>query len=195
MGESLPAVTPSAQAFVTLVTHAQGPLIGFVRGLLGDVEEARDVVQEVFVDAWRAVENAVHPFVEGDDEASARRWLFHVAFRRAISVRRHRSVIRMVFMDPCNPPEPLQRSTSMSFEDQVAEGDLLRAALATLESEDAACVLLAFVYDFKSVEIAQILGIKPDAARKRLSRAMQQLRKACRSRVTGGEEWTADGSQ
>ena len=183
MGGSPPTVALAATAFATIVTHVQAPLVGLVRGLLDDGEEPRDVVQEVFVDAWRAVGSGANSFVEGDEEASARRWLFHVAYRRAVSVVRHRRVIAWESLDTANPSEPMQRTTPVSFDDQIAEGDALRAALSTLEPEDAACVLLVAVHDFKPAEIEQMLGITSDATRKRLSRAMQRLLVAYRGRA------------
>jgi RNA polymerase sigma factor (sigma-70 family) len=58
------------------------------------------------------------------------------------------------------------------------EEDSLRTALQTLDPPDIACLLLRVVEGCSSVEIAQILDIAPDAARKRLSRAMRRLRAA-----------------
>jgi hypothetical protein len=50
----LPAQSPPAH-FDELVCETQGPLYGFVRGLMGGHEQARDVVPDVYFDAWRGV--------------------------------------------------------------------------------------------------------------------------------------------
>ena len=73
---------------------------------------------------------------------------------------------------------PFGRPAAEPFEDQVLEGALLQAALARLQPSDAASLMLSIVQGFSTAEIAQILGIAPDAARKRLSRAMERLRVA-----------------
>ena len=54
----------------------------------------------------------------------------------------------------------------------------LTAALADLETADAACLLLNVVQGFTAREIAAMLEISPDAAKKRLTRAKQRLRDA-----------------
>jgi DNA-directed RNA polymerase specialized sigma24 family protein len=61
------------------------------------------------------------------------------------------------------------------FDDQIAEGEVLRKALARLEPQDAACLLLNVMQGFTAMEIALILDITPPAAKKRVFRAKQRL--------------------
>lgn len=64
------------------------------------------------------------------------------------------------------------------FEDQVIEGETLRAALAELSSQDAACLLLRIVHGFSVAEAGDIMGVSATVITKRLSRARQRLRAA-----------------
>jgi len=176
-------VTPPA--FTSALMAAQRPLYAFVRGLVGDPEQARDITQDVFHDAWRAFTQGAPPFeiARGTmpDEAELRRWLFHAAYCDAANVHRRRQRIRWESLDA--PPvgranDPAQQVSATPFEDVVAEHDTMRAALATLAPEDVACLLLNVIQGFSAVEIAQIVGVSPDASKKRLSRAKQRLRAA-----------------
>jgi len=167
-----------AATFSTLVDHTQEPLWRFVRELVGEPEQARDVVQEVFIDAWKAAQRPSSPFTDDGDTAAMRRWIFRAGYHRAISVLRRRRVIAWESLDALSLKETSPTSTSTSFEDQVAESEALQTALATLTAEDVAAVLLSSVQGFTSAEIAQILGIRSEAAKKRLSRARQRLRDA-----------------
>jgi DNA-directed RNA polymerase specialized sigma24 family protein len=54
----------------------------------------------------------------------------------------------------------------------------VRTALAELAGDDAACLLLNTLYGFTAAEIATILDLSPEAAKKRLSRAKRRLRAA-----------------
>jgi RNA polymerase sigma factor (sigma-70 family) len=65
-----------------------------------------------------------------------------------------------------------------SLEDQITEREALRAALAQLDPQDAASLLLHELHGYTSVEIAESLGISADAVRQRLSRAIKALRTA-----------------
>jgi RNA polymerase sigma factor (sigma-70 family) len=177
MPEPLPAESPPAM-FVELLRETQGPLYGFVRGLLGDPEQARDAVQDVYVDAWRAARDAAPPFGCGSDAPAIRRWLFVVAYHAAVSVVRHRRMIAWESLDTLDPPETDRFYEPATFEDRVAEGDALRTILAGMTPQDVACMLLNIVQGFTSAEIAQFVEIAPEAAKKRLARAKQRLRAA-----------------
>jgi RNA polymerase sigma-70 factor (ECF subfamily) len=175
-----------ASAFADLLQTSQAALYAFVRHLTGSGEDARDIVQDVYVDAWRAAQRGSPPFgrqTETEADAGAiRRWLFHAAYCDAISLVRHQRLIIWQSLDEPDEAtvlEPVGRSgAAVPFEDQIVEGEVLRAALTQLKPDDAACVLLDIVQGFSTAEIAEILGIAPSAARKRLSRAMERLRVA-----------------
>ncbi|MGH2517036.1 MAG: RNA polymerase sigma factor, partial [Ktedonobacterales bacterium] len=59
-----PAALPLAD-FEELLSAVQGQLFGFARGLTGDAEQGRDIVQEVYMDAWRAACATQPPFATG----------------------------------------------------------------------------------------------------------------------------------
>lgn len=160
----------SPEAFADLLDRCQWALFGFLRGIVGDEEQARDLMQDVFYDGWRVAQRGSAPFDGSSDEAGMRRWLFRVAYNRAISALRRRRLIQWL---------PLEHVTlSLAFEDQFAEGQAVRAALAALAPADAACLLLIIVQGFTAAEAGQIIGASPQAVAKRFSRAKQRLRDA-----------------
>lgn len=105
-----------------------------------------------------------------------RRWLFHVAYTRAISHLRHRRVIQWQPLAPHDGAGELARADATPFEDTIVESAALRAALDTLAPMDAACLLLIVVQGFTAAETARIVGGTPQAVAKRFARAKQRLR-------------------
>lgn len=168
-------------AFWEPILQVQSALIGFARGLVGDDELARDIAQDTFVDAWRAARQNAPPFDApdvSDDLMGIRRWLFTVAYRHAIKHLRRRKTIAWESLDAREILSPTILRATGHFEDALAEAEALRMALRSVESEDAACVLLQVVHGFSTAEIAAILAIRADTVRKRLSRTKQRLRDA-----------------
>jgi putative glutamine amidotransferase len=180
---------PGIALFASLLATAQEALRGFVRGMVGSVEQAQDITQDVFVDAWRAATQSRAPFDGTGDEPAMRRWLFHVAYQRAVSALRHGRALHIESLDTRLPPEPDRLYEPAPFEERVAEGEALQAALDALGPQDAACLLLSVVQGFTALEVAAILEITPEAAKKRLTRAKQRLRTAyfaCQTHETMG---------
>jgi len=188
--ESAPSIALSTEAYQRILDTFQRPLIRFVRGLVGSGEEVYDIIQEVFVDAWRTAKREAFPFTTRGDDRAIRNWLYHAAYCNAVSVLRRRSVIAWESLDVFNVAERVERQTPSSapFEERVGEAEALDVALATLGPADVACLRLGVIEDFTSVEMAQILDITPDAARKRLSRAMHRLRAAYFAREASAQE-------
>lgn len=165
-------------AFDATLLREQQALRGFVRGLVGDAEQARDITQDVFMVAWRAAKEDAPPFTANGDMNSIRRWLYCVAYRRAISVQRHERVLSVESLDQERAPHRDRLAAPGAFDERIVERDVLTAALADLETADAACLLLNVLQGFTAREIATMLEISPDAAKKRLTRAKQRLRDA-----------------
>jgi len=178
MGKPHPLGVLTEEAFWSIVEPFQLRLARFVQSTVGDAEDARDVVQDVFVSAWRTAQRRAAPFAAEIDERAIQRWLFRVAYNKAIDVVRHHSVITWESLGHYRPLEPTAFAGAPPFDDQLAETEALRVALARLGPQDVVCLRLSVIEEFTSVEIAQILAITPEAARQRLSRATYRLRSA-----------------
>lgn len=166
----------SLGAFSRVVERHQQGLYAFLRGMVAHDEQARDLVQDTFHTAWRAAQHGTPPFAPDRTDDDIRRWLYHAAYCRGVSALRRRRLIRWESLEVFGGAEP--PSARVSFEDRIAEGEALRAALARLSPQDAACLLLRVVQGFSAAEVAQIVGASAEVVTKRLSRAKQRLRAA-----------------
>jgi RNA polymerase sigma factor (sigma-70 family) len=159
--------------FTGIVERHERELLAFLRGLVSEAELARDLLQDTFYDAWRAVKRGAEPFLAPLSQPDVRRWLFHAAYCRAISARRHGSVLRWESLDRGDPDDYGVSGTLVAFEDQRAEAEALGAALKGLAQEDVACLLLIVVEGCTAAEAAEIMGTSSAAVAKRVSRAGQ----------------------
>jgi RNA polymerase sigma factor (sigma-70 family) len=163
-------------AFAALLDRWQVPLLHFVRELVGDAEEARDLVQDVFCDAWRATKSGQIDLSR--DERTLRSWVFRAGYHRAISALRRRRVIRWETLESGDEGEVPLPDHAAPFEDRVVEHAALEAALATLSASDAACLILILVQGFTPAEVAAIVGKTPAAVTKQFARARLRLHHA-----------------
>lgn len=185
MGEHetrLATATPAHPWFAATMERCQAPLYGFLRGLVRDPEIARDLVQDTFCVAWARAISGGAPFAPeaAPDLEGVRRWLFHAAYNRAISVHRRRRLIRWLSLDATEGGDTAEdmSEASLAFENRLIEAQVVRTALAALAPADAACLWLIAVHDFTAAEVAEIVGSSPAAVAKRYARAKLRLRDA-----------------
>jgi RNA polymerase sigma-70 factor (ECF subfamily) len=145
-----------------LMDRYEQPVYRFLFAMIGDVDIVQDCTQDTFV---RAYEN----LRKGKPVNAA--WLYKVARNCAIDELRHR---RRQQPDA----EQLDRTPIGGGIEGVAIGD----AFAQLPPDDRTLLYLVGIEGRSPNEIAEILGIKPTAARTRISRARQRLRLAYGSR-------------
>lgn len=133
----------------------------------GERGTAEDVVQEVFLQAWRSFER----FEAG---TNCRAWLYKILFH---CVSHHR---RKWFRFPLlkETEEFLEANLAQpaSVSEQVTDQDVLRA-LDEIPTEFRAVVLLVDVEEFAYREVAEILAIPIGTVMSRLSRGRGLLRK------------------
>jgi RNA polymerase sigma-70 factor (ECF subfamily) len=158
------------QAFELLVARYQAPLFRYLRGLIHDQEQARDLLQETFLRAYSAI-GAL------DDPGLLRSWLYRIAHNQAYSALRRRKLISwlpLAFGRHVSTPAP-DRST--------IEAARVEAALELVPVQQRAPLLLHLVAGFSYAEVAALLQVSEGTVRMRISRGRAAFRAAY-----GGEE-------
>ncbi len=166
----------SHEAFTAMVDHQQQRLLIFLRGLVGHADQAFDLLQDTFYEAWQATQKGEPPFLAEDAEVARQRWLFRAAYNNTLSALRRKRLIHWEPLENVLEPTATDQLAGRSFEERVVESDALLAALAELPPPDVACLLLRVVQGCSAAEVATIVGTTAENVNKRLSRAKQRLR-------------------
>jgi RNA polymerase sigma-70 factor (ECF subfamily) len=151
------------------VRATQGPVYALALRLTGSEHDARDVVQEAYLRAYRGL-----PRFRGD--APVTTWLYRIT---ANCASRHRSQRRR---RPVLPLEAVAAVPATALTDPVDAAtslDLRRdldAAIAALPPRLRHVVVLRDIHGLDHAAIADALGITEGAAKVRLHRARRALR-------------------
>jgi RNA polymerase sigma-70 factor (ECF subfamily) len=151
-------------AFVVLVDASIARLDAAARLILRDAELARDAVQDAMVRAWRDLPGLRDPDRFGP-------WLHRLTVNACLDqARRRRRRVIEVELTAFDQP-PVADATA-----QVADRDLLDRALARLDPEQRAVVVLRFFLELSLPETAAALGIPLGTVKSRLHRSLAQMR-------------------
>ncbi|WP_410666931.1 RNA polymerase sigma factor [Amycolatopsis sp. cmx-4-68] len=154
------------RAYEQLVLRFQGPLFRLAVRMLAHRGDAEDVVQEVFLNAWRKLGQL------GEDAAFAG-WLYRATANRCLNAIRARRPRVDVDLDAAESPRAdLQPERAAQVSAQLTA---LNAALAQLTPEQRACWLLREVHGRSYEEIGEVVGVNVTAVRGRIARARAQL--------------------
>jgi RNA polymerase sigma-70 factor (ECF subfamily) len=137
--------------------------------MLGDVQEAEDLVQETFLRWHQAPRDSIC-----EPEA----WLVSVVTRLAIDRLRHAATERAAYTGPWLP-EPVTNGRLAPDRNAELASDLSMAFLVLLERlapEERAAFLLREVFDSDYTEIARTLEKSEAAARQIVHRARERVR-------------------
>jgi len=149
----------------------QDELVGTMFHLLGNVEDARDAVQETFIKCWRHRDGL--PGIE-----NVKAWIFHIALntgrdlRRAASRRRRllrEGAEAMVVRVDANPLADLEQ------QDQLAR---VSRAVSDLRPEEQEVFLLRQNGEMTYEEIGRAIGIPLGTVKTRMRLALAKLRGA-----------------
>lgn len=163
--ESLPCAQRLEEAFA----RWQGELVGTLYYLVGNVEDARDALQEAFIKAWRQREKVA-------EVENLKAWLFRIALNtgrdlRESAWRRKRQALPE---DSACPP----RCTPLEGLCDQEELMLLRRAIAELRQEEQEVFLLRQNGEMTYEEIALLLEIPVGTVKTRMRLAVSKLRAA-----------------
>jgi len=153
-------------AFTVLARASVARLDAAARLILRDRELARDAVQEALIRAWRDL-----PGLRDPDRFDA--WLYRLLVHACIDeARRRRRRPMEVELTVLHVPSVPDSTRSMVLRDE------LDRALATIQPEHRALVVLHYYLGVPLPEAAGALGISLGAAKSRLHRAIGSLRRS-----------------
>jgi len=168
---------PRAQAVPRLVAQHGGRLFALARRFCGNEEEARDLVQETFLQAWRGWDS-----FEGRAEPGT--WLYTIAAR--LCQRAHRPRAGAPDELESVDPEALFRDARLGVvpaDDEPlaalvrAEAkERLEAAIQVMPPDFRLPLVLREIVGLSVEDVAGILGLEPATVRTRLHRARLRLR-------------------
>ncbi|MBX3201854.1 MAG: RNA polymerase sigma factor [Labilithrix sp.] len=150
----------------------------FAQRLVGDVEAAEDLVQDVFV----ALPTAIARF-RGD--SALRTFLVSIAVHHAKNHVRAAARRRAALGRLAREPEPPSPDPSRELQRRELAGELM-VALDALPLEQRIAVVLAEIEERTSAEIATIVGAPEGTVRTRVFHAKRKLRELMQTR-RGGE--------
>ncbi len=168
----------NAGAFETIVDRYQGRLLGFCRQMLNSTEDAEDVLQEVFVNAYRAM-------LADEREINLRPWLYRIARNRCLNHLRKPTADAQESMDMVPAVEASSTAEKVHNREEFRQ---LLTDVGKLPETQRSALLLREMDALSYEEIAQAMDTSVPSVKSLLVRARISLAEASQARLlTCGE--------
>lgn len=157
----------SAQAH--LVERYQKRFLRHAYRLLDDTEQAKDAVQDAWVDIVRGIAKL-------KDDAAFPAWAFRIVTRRCAQTiakqQKGRAIAKRIAIEPrtdCEPADAVELAADLNP---------LQAGLAALSPEHRSTVALFYLEEMSVAEVAVALDVPVGTVKSRLMKARAKLRKS-----------------
>ena len=158
-------------AFRPIVESYFERVVRLAWALVGDPEDARDLAQESFVAAYRALP-------QYDPDRAFYPWLRGIVVNRCKAFVRARARARARVEATADRPDHWARPAAIREGESRRTTDLVRRGLVELTEEDRTLLVLKHVEGYTYDELAAALAIPRGTVMSRLYRARQRLRGA-----------------
>ncbi len=164
-------------ALILLYEKYKRPIHTYVYRLLGSQEDADDVTQEVFVRAFVS-------WKELYDHGNLSPWLYRIATNLCVDLLRRRKRISWWPLVRRSQGQQFERSTEEEASylpldtggiPEVFEREHIRLALARMPEDYSIVLVLSAAQGLSYQDIANVVGISPNAAATRISRAKRMF--------------------
>lgn len=158
------------EAFDTLVRRHSPRLLRMTFALVGNQQDAEDLMQEAFAKAFFKIQSF-------SGRSSFFTWLYRITVNQSISNRRKRrleSTHQSVAWDDAPPPTDAQATADTALQ-TAEEIERVRCAIAALEEDRRIVLVLRDIEGLDYAEIAEVLAIPKGTVRSRLHRARGDL--------------------
>ena len=162
------------RAFEVLVAEYERPIVRFLYRYLGNLEEAREVCQDVFVKIFRGIPSF-------QNHCSLKTWIYRITLNTVLNEKRRwyqRLKDRFLGLEgvarttPDSVPDP---ELSLTMSDRTRA---IAIALKKLRPDHRAILVLRDLEGFSYQEIAGALGLALGTVKSRLARARQEMKNA-----------------
>ncbi|HJR19840.1 MAG TPA: RNA polymerase sigma factor [Actinomycetota bacterium] len=152
------------EAFESLLERTHKAVYGLVYRLVGNHEDAADVMQETYLRIWRSLRSY-------RGEAAFETWAYRIAANAAMTYLKRRGREA----EPVDPATlaPLERAEPSP--DEPPDAGALEEALARLPVAMRTVLVMKDVYGFSLAEIAKQVGATEGALKVRVFRARRRL--------------------
>jgi RNA polymerase sigma-70 factor (ECF subfamily) len=171
----VPAAPSAEQRFAREALPHLNDLVRTASRMMGDRGRAEDVVQDVFLQAWKS-------FGRFETGTNCRAWLYKILFHCVQHYRR--KWFRFSVMQPLDDYTEATAAYTPPIPEQLTDEDLL-AALDRIPADFRAVVLLVDVEEFAYREAAEILQVPIGTVMSRVSRGRRLLREALGGKESG----------
>ena len=153
-------------AFDRIVERYAADVAALANRLLGWPGDVEDITQEVFLSAFLGLKRF-------RCDCKLKTWLFTITINKCRSYRYKRKLQRVQTIGIEMRPTLAETDTSLMDEDQFTR---VRLALARLPAKYRELLVLRYLQELPTMEIARILGVSKTTLNVRLSRARECLR-------------------
>jgi RNA polymerase sigma-70 factor (ECF subfamily) len=173
--------TQDEPAFATLVDRHLTALHAFARRMLGNTNDAEDMVQEAFLRVWR------HAARWKPGPAKLSTWLHRIIHNLCIDLRRRNHQGETVDIDTEEIQDAI--ATGITPEECLQEEQLSQAveqALQILPERQRSAILLCYYQGLSNLQAAEVLNVSVAALESLMARGRRTLRQKLQTITPGG---------
>jgi RNA polymerase sigma-70 factor (ECF subfamily) len=162
------------QAFAELTQCYSHQLLIYLTRMLGDEDEAEDVLQDTLIEMWCELPHL-------DNDASFKSWLYRIAINNAHDRHRRKNRFEWIPWEEKVMLKWLDVLRRPDLEQEVVDTAITNLALQQVNENYRATLLLRMIGGFSPSEIAQLLGYSPKSIHKMMKRGVLEFKEACQS--------------
>lgn len=160
------SINGDQMAFEKLLVRYEKPVFNVAYRMLNNAEDARDVTQTVFLNAYEHLDrfNPKYRFFS---------WVYRIALNESINCLKSRNRLHELANEPATETGGPEDETSRDQQSQS-----IQSALMTIKTEYRTVIILKHFLDCNYLEISQILEIPEKTVKSRLYSGRQLLKDA-----------------
>lgn len=155
-----------AFAFERLVRTMEHQIFTYCCRMLGDIQEAEDAAQEVFIKVYERIDTY-------KKDISFSSWVYRIAHNHCINVIKRNKIFKFIPLHNIEEKIFDNRDVILGYE----INEELKNALAILSPENKSILILRAVYNYDYEEIGAIINKNEALIRKRYERTKKKLEK------------------